>query len=119
MPDGLESLKVYQLANRLAVYVFKITKTFPRSAWSEARQLRRSSSSVADNIAEAYGRFTFKDRVNKLHIARGEAEETRKGIERAGEKDLLPPKVVGFTVEKYTELMKMINGYIKYLRSKK
>lgn len=81
-------------------------------------QLRRSSSSVADNIAEAYGRYTFKDRINKLYIARGEAEETRKGIERAGGKGLLPRKVVDFTVGKYTEAMKMINGYIKYLRTK-
>lgn len=118
MASGLENLEIYQLAERLEIYIFKITNTFPRSAFREIKQLRNSSSAVSDNIAEGYGRYTFKDKIHKMHIVRGEAEETKRGIIRAYKKGFLSKKNSDFISEKYTELIKRINGYIKFLRKK-
>ncbi len=49
--------------------------------------------------------------------ARGEAGETRDGMIKAHKKRFVSKKIAEFTYEKYTELIKGINGYIKYLRS--
>jgi four helix bundle protein len=116
MAKGLENLEIYQLAERLEIYIFRITKIFPRNAYREIRQLRNSSSAVSDNIAEGYGRYTFKDKIHRMHIARGEAEESKRGIIRAHKKGFLPEKNADFISNKYTELIKLINGYIRFLR---
>jgi four helix bundle protein len=52
---GLEGLKVYQLAYRLAMMVFHDSKSFPKEeSFSLTDQVRRSSRSVVTNLAEGY-----------------------------------------------------------------
>jgi four helix bundle protein len=120
MKGGIENLEIYKLSVRLEVYVYKVTETFSRDEkFRSVNQLRRSSASSSDNISEAYHRFHFNDKINRLLIARGEAGETRDGIVRASMKGLVSQKISDFTYGKYTELIKGINGYIKYLRNKR
>lgn len=52
---GFRDLKVYQLAYRLAMEIFNLTKAFPADErFSLTDQIRRSSCSVTANIAEGY-----------------------------------------------------------------
>jgi four helix bundle protein len=52
---SFKDLIVYKKAFELAMYIFKITKTFPKEeTYSLIDQCRRSSRSVCTNIAEAY-----------------------------------------------------------------
>lgn len=49
---GHKDLKVFQMAYRLAMEIFHLTKTFPvEERYSLTNQIRRSSRSVAVNIA--------------------------------------------------------------------
>jgi len=115
---GLDNLKIYKLAEELEILVYKITKNFPEDErYRSVDQLRRSSSSVADNIAEGYGRHSFQDKISKFYIARGETEETRKGIEKSFKKEFITEKTMRFFNEKYTQLAKQINAYINFLRN--
>ena len=58
--------------------VFRITEGFSRrDQFGIVSQVRRSSSSVAANIAEGFGRGTTREFLRALQIARGELEETR------------------------------------------
>jgi len=119
MPGGLENLEIYKLSERLEIFVYKVTEKFPKDEkYRSVDQLRRSSSSVSDNISESYSRYFYKDKINRLYIARGEAGETKAGISKANKKGFISDKIKFFTCDKYTELMKGINGYIKYLRKK-
>ena len=79
MATGLENLRIYKLAVRLEKFVHRVVnEKFPADEkYRSADQLKRSSSSVADNIAESYGRYHFKDKRRCIYIARGEAEETK------------------------------------------
>lgn len=120
MATGLENLKIYKLAARLEIFIYKVTEKFPiDEKFNSISQLRRSSLSVSNNIAESYGRHSFKSKINYLYIARGEVEETRSGIDRAHKKGFITEKMSNFIVEKYTELLKSINSYIKFLRNQK
>ena len=57
MLQGHRDLKVYQLAYRLAMEIFHLSKHFPREElYSLTDQIRRSSRSVAANIAEVFGK---------------------------------------------------------------
>jgi len=115
MPGGLEKFEIYQLAERLEIYCHKILDRFPKKSFIAINQLRRSTSSVVDNIAEGYARYTYKEKRNKFIIARGEAMETKQGFIRAYKKDYIPKIIADRIEEKYTDLMKMINGYIRFL----
>ena len=119
MEGGIENLKIYKLAGRLEIFLYKVTKKFPADEkYRSTDQLRRSSASVTDNISESYHRYSYGDKINRMYIARGEAGETRSGIKKAYEKGFVSKGITDFTYEKYTELIKGINGYIKYLRNK-
>ena len=55
MLRGHRDLKVFQLAYRLAMEIFHLTNHFPREErYSLTDQIRRSSRSVAANLAEGF-----------------------------------------------------------------
>ena len=117
MKKGIENFKIYKLAERLEIFIYKVTEKFPlEEKYRSINQLRRSSSSVTDNISEGYHRYHYNDKINRMFIARGEAGETRDGIVKAHKKGFTTKKICDFVYEKYTELIKGINGYVNYLR---
>src|SRR5436853_5981532 len=55
MLHGHRDLKVYQLAYKLAMEIFNLSQQFPKEErYSLTDQIRRSSRSVAANIAEGF-----------------------------------------------------------------
>ena len=120
MATGLENLEIYKLAVRLEIFVYKVLKTFPADEkYRSVDNLKRSSSSVPNNIVESYGKYSFGVKINHLYIARGEAEETKSGVERAFKKEFITKKIADFISCKYIELIKGINGCIKFLKEQK
>jgi len=78
MATGLENLRVYCLAEDLEIKVHQLTKKFPRDElYRVIDQLRRSSASVANNIAESYHKTTVREKIRFIDIAMGETEETK------------------------------------------
>ena len=72
-----KNIKAFQLADNLAVEVYKVTKKFPREEpYGLVSQLRRAAVSVPANIAEGASRQHLKDYANFLYIARGSLVET-------------------------------------------
>jgi four helix bundle protein len=76
---GFRDLKVYQLASKLAMEISHESKSFPKDErFSLTDQIRRSSRSVAANIAEGFRKRQYpKMFVSKLADADGEATETQ------------------------------------------
>lgn len=116
MATGLDNLQIYKLAEDLEIEVHELTKKFPKDEmYRSVDQLRRSSSSVSDNIAESYHKTTTKERIRFLSIAKGEAEETKRGLLKSARKKFLAEEVAHNIAERYTILLKGTNGYIKFL----
>jgi four helix bundle protein len=74
-----KDLEVFRLAYETANMVFKITKSFLKEElYSLTDQIRRSSRSVATNIAEAFRKRRYeKAFILKLSDSEGEAAETQ------------------------------------------
>ena len=75
---GFETLLVWQRAHELVRAVYRLSSTFPKfELYALGDQMRRSSVSIAANIAEAYSRRSPKDKLRFLNMSRGSLEETR------------------------------------------
>ena len=111
---GFRGLIVYQLSYRLAVEIFEITKSFPKEErYSLTDQIRRSSRSVASNIAEAWSRRRYpKSFVSKLIDSLGEADETTVWLDFAKDFKYLEDKKFNYFTPKYEEVCKMLNSMI-------
>lgn len=118
MATGLENLNIYKLASDLEVSVFNLTNEFPRDEkYRSIDQLRRSSASVSNNIAESYHKRSLKEKLRILNdIVKGEAEETRKNPEICFKKGFHDDQE---TADKYLTLLKMVSGYIRFLKNQK
>jgi four helix bundle protein len=78
-----KELRVWQDAMDAAMRIFEVTKQFPpEEEYSLVDQVRRSSRSVAANIAEAWRRRRYEASfINKLNTSEAEATETQTWIE--------------------------------------
>ena len=110
--QGFRDLKVYQLAYRLAMEVFDVTKSFPKDErYSLTDQIRRSSRSVAANIAEGFRKRQYpKMFVNKLADADSEATETQVWLDFARDCGYLPTERHDSLLKEYEEAGKMLGS---------
>jgi four helix bundle protein len=113
---GHRDLKVYQLAYRLAMEIFNASKLFPQDErYSLIDQIRRSSRSVAVNIAEAFrkGRYP-KMLVNKLTDADAEATETQVWLDFTLDCGYLSHERYETLVNGYEEIGKMLGSMMSH-----
>jgi four helix bundle protein len=86
-------LKAWQESHKLVVQIYKITKDFPlKETYSLVDQMRRASASVSSNIAEGFGRQTYKEKVQFYYLSQGSLAELKN--------QLIIAKDVGYLKEK-------------------
>jgi len=114
MLGGHRDLKVYQLAYRLAMQIFDESKKFPKDErYSLTDQLRRSSRSVAANIAEGYRKRRYRAMfVSRLADADAEATETQVWIDFAYDCGYLSEKRHDELCRAYQEVGKMLGSIL-------
>ena len=112
MMRGHRDLKVYQLAYKLAMEIFHESKTFPQEErYSLIDQIRRSSRSVAANIAEGFRKRRYpKMFVSKMVDADGEATETQVWLDFAKDCGYLPVERYNEFIKGYEEIGKMLGS---------
>ncbi len=113
---GHRDLKVYQLAYSLAMHIFKETKTFPHEErYSLTSQIRRSSRSVAANIAEGFRKRQYPSMfVSKLADSDAEATETQVWLDFARDCGYLSVEHHKELVARCEEIGRMLNGMMEH-----
>ncbi len=114
MINHFKDLIVYQEAHKLALLIYKCTKTFPQDErFALVDQMRRSAISITSNIAEGFGRNTSKDKIFFYTISRGSLLELESQCMIA--RDLLYIKEENFKIiENNIYLVaKLLSGLIK------
>ena len=116
---AFEDLQVWQKAVDFAETVVKTIDDFeaPRKHYRLIEQLESAVTSIAMNIAEGKGRYSKKEFIHFMYIARGSLFETitlLTIIQRIGwisEEKLKEIKITG------EEITKMLNSLIKNIKS--
>ena len=86
--NPVKNLRVYHKAFSLSILIYKITKSYPKDElFGLVSQMRRSAVSVPSNIAEGKGRFSDKEYVRFLSIARGSLFELQTQLDISVELD--------------------------------
>ena len=119
--QGLETLEAWKRAKEFAVKVCKtVLPLLPaEEKWSLSQQIRRAVQSVPANIAEGHGRFYFQETIRFCYIARGSLAETYTHLTIAHELGYIPVEVYVEMRRQVEELIRIINGYIAYLKRAK
>ena len=116
MLQGHRDLKVYQLAYKLAMEIFHLSKHFPREElYSLTDQIRRSSRSVAANIAEGFRKRRYPNMlISKLTDSDGEATETQVWLDFALDCGYMSQDNRDRLTSGYEEVGKMLSGMIAH-----
>ena len=111
---GFRDLIVYQKAYKLALEIFKITKSFPKEEkYSLIDQIRRSSRSVPANLSEAWAKRRYvKAFINKLSDCLGEASETEVWLDMSHDLGYITKADHNRLIADDIEVKKMLNSMI-------
>ena len=109
---GMEKIK--NPAGRIS----DLVKSFPvEEKYRLTDQIIRSSRSIGNNIAEGHGRYHYADSSKFLINARGSAIETIDHLIIALDENYIDEETFNGFRNDCEECLKMINGYISYLRN--
>jgi four helix bundle protein len=113
---GHKDLKVFQMAYRLAMEIFNWTKKFPpEEKYSLTDQIRRSSRSVAVNIAEGYRKRQYPNAFsNKMSDSDAEGTETQVWLEFSKDCGYLSADVCQRLLKEYEEIGRMLGNMIQH-----
>ena len=116
---GIQSyrdLRVWQEAMALAELAYGLTKPFPKEEiFGLVSQMRRSSVSVAANIAEGYGRQSTGNYIQFLRIAQGSLKELETLSILSNRVGLLPASGLNELLERSEASGKMLRSLIRSL----
>ena len=115
-----EDLEIWQLARQIAGKIYRVTKNIP---WQEKNgvidQIRDSSGSAMDNIAEGFEREGNKEFKQYLYISKGSIGETRSQLYRLLDQELITKADFDDIYQDAMLLTRKLKSFISYLKDSK
>ena len=110
-------LDVWKKSIELVKDIYEISKFFPKEEiYGLTSQIRRAAVSIPSNIAEGASRQSNKEFIQFLYIALGSSSEVETQIIIA--KELSFVKDIESILKQIKEIKKMINGLLRYIKTK-
>jgi four helix bundle protein len=113
-----EDLEVYKSAREFRGKIYSLAKQLPEyEKYNLANQMRRAAVSLTNGIAEGHGRFHYQENIQFLRQSRGSLKELIDDINTCIDENYYDLNQLNNLKKEGYELLKKLNGYIKYLRS--
>ena len=104
-------LRAFELADALALSIYRATKLFPKEEqFGLTSQLRRSGISIASNIVEGCARNSQADYIRFLDMAFGSAREVEYQLSLAARLGYVSSEVAGELSRQADETAKVLAG---------
>ena len=116
--SSYNDLDIYKMAYKFAIEVHDLSLTLPKyELYEQGSQVRRSSKSIKDTIAEGYGRKRYKaDFIKFLTYAQASCNETISQLTMINEIHFLENEL-NEIIKNYNLLGSKINKFIQYFDS--
>jgi len=112
-------LRAFELADSLAVAVYRATRSFPsEEVFGLTSQLRRAVVSSASNIVEGCARSSSTEYVRFLYIAYGSSMETQYQLSLAHRLGYISDEEHDVIASLAVETSKVLNGLIRALKGR-
>jgi len=109
-----KDLDVWKEAHKLVVMVYINSKEFPKDeVFGLTNQLRRAAVSVTSNIAEGFGRSSYKEKHQFYVMACGSLYEIQNQIQIALDIGYIDTKIYDELYNQTIIVSKILNGLIK------
>lgn len=106
-------LKVWQEGHQLVILIYRNTKNFPREEiYSLIDQMRRAVVSITSNIAEGFGRQSYKEKIQFYYLAQGSLTELKNQLLIARDLKYLSERDFQEIAKKANEVHKLLQGLI-------
>lgn len=113
----LEDLHVLQAAEALADEIWQEVSSWDKFSQDVVgKQLARAADSVGANIAEAYGRYHYGDKLQFLYYARGSLFETKYWINRTLSRKLIKEERISDYIQRITNIARKLNTFTTAIR---
>ena len=120
MATSFEDLRVLRAAETVADEVWRrVVKWDEFTRDVVGKQLTRAVDSIGANIAEAYGRFHYGEKIQFLYYARGSLFETKYWLNRVLVRELLPSDEVQRVAAQLTDIARQLNAFAGSLKSQR
>ena len=107
-------LDVYKLAEKLSDLIWEDFSNWDeRTQRTIGYQIIRSSDSIAANLAEGYGRYSFADRKKFYFYARGSFEETKAWLRKLRRRKIISEDELKRYSDIINELGPKLNAFLK------
>jgi four helix bundle protein len=115
-----ETLDMWQAARLLRRNISGLVRSLPPSEKLRlADQMVRASRSVTANIAEGYGRYHYQENIQFCRQGRGSLFELMDHLTVCQDEGYVPPEIFESAKGQVFDTIKLLNGYISYLRKQK
>ena len=112
-------LNAWRRAHDLALYVYKLTKDFPKEElFCLTSQVRRAAISVTSNIAEGFSRLSNKEKIQFYSMSLGSLTEAHNQLIFAKDLKYITAEELKIVTNSVITTHKLINGLIKSTRSR-
>ncbi len=111
-------LIVWKEGHKLVVMIYKTTKRFPKEeTYSLMDQMKRAASSVTSNIAEGFGRQTYKEKVQFFYLSQGSLTELKNQIYISKDVGYLSDQEFNILINQSNFVHQLLQGLIKKSKS--
>ena len=115
----LNDIGAYKIAFLLSNYVWDIVVKWDYFAKDTVgKQFVRAIDSISSNIAEGFGRYTKKDKINFYRYSVGSIEESFDWNEKSKARKLLKPIEYSYIFQELNKLPIELNSLIKFTKDR-
>lgn len=106
-------LNIWKEGHKLVLLVYKTTKDFPKEeTYSLTDQMRRAAASITANIAEGFGRQTYKEKAQFYYMSKGSLTELKNFILISKDVGYLSKDTFNKLVKQSSTVDQILQGFI-------
>jgi four helix bundle protein len=114
-----KDLDTWESSLNLALKIYHTTENYPREErFGLVSQLRRAANSIGANVAEGYGYYHYKNKLRFYYQARGSIKEVEHFLYISYNLEYLSLKELRDILDLSLQTEKLLNGLIRYVKSK-